>query len=742
MKRAKFISLSLFKLLLLFSLVIPIKPVNSQTNSGLTWLNPLPQGNNINWVKRWDSQTIYALGDKATFMKTTDGGLTWYHKSGLYGSNNINSAQSFNDAYFIDKNTGWACGYQKVLKTTDAGITWDSVISGDDIWNNIQFINSNTGFISASFGGSITMTTDGGNTWSLMQNVPSGRYYCLYAVNEEKVIAVCNNGRIRKTTNGGINWTTINISPAIEYKSINFANENTGYICGNSGNVKYTTNFGDTWTTVGNGINNFSDLNDIDFFISPVLSGGPSNVYITGNDTGIYIAPIGIDNFTLVPIGNYSPGRDFVSTSVNSTGDTVVSAGEFGRIDVLEGSSHRSLTKTAKTWPLNDIWSDSTGNHIITVGYMDGSGTGDGAAIHNQILYSTNAGATWNTADFPDTIEQGLLCISMVNSLTGYVTGTSGIVSKTTNGGINWMNTSGTSTILDLYDIEFLNESTGYVFGYNGKGLKTTDGGNSWIDLNTNMGTSNIFGASFINVNTGWIVGNSGKVRKTTNGGDTFEIQNSGLGGIIFDVKMQDTNSGYLSGYEGNLKRTTDGGNTWFQVNTPYTLTNYSISFIDGLNGMSLSTEGYLFKTSTGGDTWEIIKTLSPQLSSVYMAASNTAYLCGSGGAIIRYGDVLTEVELTFSNTLPDDFFLEQNYPNPFNPSTTIRFGIPRQGLVSLKVYDMAGREVANLINNQQMNAGQITKSFDGSSLSSGVYFYSLIVDGKMIATKKMVLIK
>lgn len=94
----------------------------------------------------------------------------------------------------------------------------------------------------------------------------------------------------------------------------------------------------------------------------------------------------------------------------------------------------------------------------------------------------------------------------------------------------------------------------------------------------------------------------------------------------------------------------------------------------------------------------------------------------------------------TISNVIPEKFTLEQNYPNPFNPSTIIKFGLPFNGLVKLKVYDILGREVANLVNTDML-AGTYEYTFDGSALSSGVYFYSLEA-GDFKETKRMLLIK
>ncbi|MCU0372518.1 MAG: T9SS type A sorting domain-containing protein, partial [Ignavibacteria bacterium] len=99
--------------------------------------------------------------------------------------------------------------------------------------------------------------------------------------------------------------------------------------------------------------------------------------------------------------------------------------------------------------------------------------------------------------------------------------------------------------------------------------------------------------------------------------------------------------------------------------------------------------------------------------------------------------------EITTS-TLPKTFELYQNYPNPFNPTTKISFDLPKDAKVKLVIYDILGREMKTLINNEFRTAGKYTTEFNGSQLASGVYFARILVnDGKdFIAVKKMVLIK
>jgi Secretion system C-terminal sorting domain len=92
------------------------------------------------------------------------------------------------------------------------------------------------------------------------------------------------------------------------------------------------------------------------------------------------------------------------------------------------------------------------------------------------------------------------------------------------------------------------------------------------------------------------------------------------------------------------------------------------------------------------------------------------------------------------STFIPESYSLQQNYPNPFNPTTVIRYSLSENSFISLKVYDILGKEVATLVNEKQ-NAGTYSFEFNGSNLSSGIYFYK-IEAGDFRETKRMVLIK
>ncbi len=93
------------------------------------------------------------------------------------------------------------------------------------------------------------------------------------------------------------------------------------------------------------------------------------------------------------------------------------------------------------------------------------------------------------------------------------------------------------------------------------------------------------------------------------------------------------------------------------------------------------------------------------------------------------------------NNSIPQAFQLFQNYPNPFNPTTNIQFDLINSSVVTLKVFNVLGEEVATLINNEALNAGAHTIQFDGADLSSGVYMYRLESNG-IASTRKMILMK
>ena len=161
----------------------------------------------------------------------------------------------------------------------------------------------------------------------------------------------------------------------------------------------------------------------------------------------------------------------------------------------------------------------------------------------------------------------------------------------------------------------------------------------------------------------------------------------------------------------------TETNNRGFEVQRKTTGEYESVAFVEG-KGTTTETQNYLFRDKN-------------LLSGTYTYRLKQMDFDGS----FSYSD---EVEIDIDQ--PDVFYLGQNYPNPFNPSTVIKYSVPADGNVSLKVYDILGNEVSTLVD-EFKQAGTFDVSFDGANLSSGVYYYRLTA-GEMTTTKKLMITK
>jgi hypothetical protein len=158
---------------------------------------------------------------------------------------------------------------------------------------------------------------------------------------------------------------------------------------------------------------------------------------------------------------------------------------------------------------------------------------------------------------------------------------------------------------------------------------------------------------------------------------------------------------------------------------------------------------GLIAKTTNGGTNFDVLPTItSNSLNCVRFSGTNVGWIVGDNGVILKTttGGITFEQESTVD--IPSNFKLFQNYPNPFNPNTIIRYTIPRgspigafgDDKVTLKVYDIIGREIETLVN-ENLKPGTYEVKFDGSKLASGVYFYKLQA-GDFQETKKLILLK
>lgn len=191
--------------------------------------------------------------------------------------------------------------------------------------------------------------------------------------------------------------------------------------------------------------------------------------------------------------------------------------------------------------------------------------------------------------------------------------------------------------------------------------------------------------------------------------------------------------------YEGMLVKfsnvTVSDVNPTFSEQTEFEITNSSKAIIVRRDGRN--TYSNLVSDSASGYTILRVGNKIGSLTGIIYYAGNRYKVEPRTNA--DFSNV-TGVSIAYKNTIPNQYALLQNYPNPFNPSTTIRYELPANGFTVLKVYNILGQEVAQLVNETQ-NAGVYNVSFDASHLASGMYVYKLTV-GDFVQIKKMMLLK
>jgi photosystem II stability/assembly factor-like uncharacterized protein len=401
-----------------------------------------------------------------------------------------------------------------------------------------------------------------------------------------------------------------------------------------------------------------------------------------------------------------------------------------------------------------------------------------GGLTSPYVFRTTDGGTTWTSLPTNGLATKALMCIWAIDDMTCYVgdggdpggtTGGDAIVSKTTNGGQNWtavFNTGGTAGFFNgivfsrsnpLYGIAESDPPNGVGQPYYIQ--KTTNGGGSWSNSTAPGVPSNASGQNSVmmidNNFYGWGLNAAAQVTMTSNGGTSwfngvFSILGTFTSGLAFNdnklIGIASTSTSFP-----NIARTTNGGTTWASISTggAGVTTNSAVKFINGTNtcyfvGQSTSS-AFIYKSTNSGLNWTAMT--SPvgtvnffHFDFVRVGSTVTGFAANPAGAIIKLTETVTTIS-TENSIVPGEFKLNQNYPNPFNPSTTISFSLPKSEFVTLKVYNVLGKEVATLIN-KKLDAGNYNELFEApSDLTSGVYFYKLTA-GSFSDTRKLTLIK
>jgi len=393
------------------------------------------------------------------------------------------------------------------------------------------------------------------------------------------------------------------------------------------------------------------------------------------------------------------------------------------------------------------------------------TGNGNPNDTSGYILKTTNGGDNWSLK-FTD--MRDFTRVKFINSKTGFVCGGYGNgvrLLKSTNGGDNWYSLLANDQII-IYDMSVLNEDTIWIVSLNGfydAVLRTTNGGISWEEQYS-WGSLQRAKIYMYNARIGFICNSIylSDIRKTTNGGNNWSIVAPNE--TFYDMYFADSLTGWKAGGD-NVKKATNGGINWIQQTLPEggsgqiiityfeRMSKYNKDTIWGAGGQiafpNSRVKAILYRTTNQGNNWlyqipdtsinigyfYFVQFINHKIGWAYCDVNKGIHTIVGGDTTFLSG--LQKI----SNEIPNDYILHQNFPNPFNPRTVIGYEIKKTSFVRLDVFDITGKEVVVMVNKKQ-SAGKYEVDFMGKFSPSGIYFYRLMADGKIIDTKKMLLVK
>ncbi|MFA7361780.1 MAG: T9SS type A sorting domain-containing protein [Candidatus Kapaibacterium sp.] len=712
------------------------------TNAGTTWTRKFIYPSWRLAFKPGDPTRVYGAGETYSgsqwFSYSTDSGENWLEYEFGSGTNASRTELAIapsdaNIVYLLTSNS--LGGVNGIYKSTNSGVNFTAVNSGSPA--------GMLGYYTDGSGGS------GGQ----------GTYDLCIAVKPDDANTIFIGGITTwKSTNGGVNFTA-NTSWT-SHPSYNFSGapvthadkhamiyqSASVFFEGNDGGIYKTTNGGTSWTDLSNGLaisqiyrigvaqtSSTTVLTGLQDNGSKLFSGG-SWSDVTGGDGMECIVDYSNAQYMYA---TYVRGTIYRSTNGGISFPTTISAnlpggqrtGAWVTPYIIDPNNSSTLiagydsvyksTNRGNTWTLISQ-SLSTSAKLRSLAIAPSNSNILYTADRTAMWKTTNGGATnWTSVTLPALSGNYITYLTVKNTdqntvwLTcgGYTSGTK--VFESTNGGTNWTNISTGLPNLPVMCILHYKTATdrNVLFAGTDLGVYVKDGANSWVFYSN--GLPNVV-VTELDV---YYNASGDRLRAGTYGRGLWETLIEGalpveLQSFTSHVNYNSVTLNWTTSSETNNKgfaveKTPEGKNEWNKV-----------GYVEG-KGNSNQYVNYSFKEN--GIT-----------TGTYLYRLKQIDYNGN----IKYHKLNSAVKIG----VPEKFSLSQNYPNPFNPKTKIDFQIPAKGFVSIKVYDILGKEAAVLIN-ETKDAGYYTVEFDGSKLSSGLYFYR-ITSGSFTKQLKMILIK
>ncbi|MDG7000482.1 MAG: T9SS type A sorting domain-containing protein, partial [Nitrososphaerota archaeon] len=614
-----------------------------------------------------------------------------------------------------------------VLRSTDGGQTWIQV---DTSFNRI--IKTLAVKDSMIFAGGYGMfrSTDDGSSWTTMENGLQG-YYGLtitgFAMDGSKLYATSSAGLLLSTDDGD-NWANLTSNALPEGQANCIAIDDTTIIVGTPGGMVRSTDDGISWYKDNTGLPTTAG------FYIPVLSlAVDGNLILAGTSAGLYVSSD--SGASWFDANNGLPGNQVWSLA--ESGATLFAATESSGV---YRSSNNGTSWTPAT----------TGIILSEVNSITGDSSYVYASIQGSLFLSTDNGTTW-TAN--TSLKSASVRYVKVIGASVYAIGNTGVSVSSDNGGTwNTINDSLDGTIAPSFLVE---SGSNLIVAYydTGKVFLSSDNGATWKNVGRDLPEV----ASLATTGSNVIAGSRDGMYLSTDHGETWTNVDDTLINInTIAVDGPDIFAGrYHWPYSdlmpptppGGVFRSTDGGLTWssYDSRIPFDPQVYAVAVRD--EDVFAGSSPGLYVSTVTGNNWVNVGENLPAWTVLSLFVGDSSVFAGMerGGIWRAPLSEVTAIEQPAPVASPQSFQLGQNYPNPFNPTTTISYQLKSASHVTLKIYDVLGREVTTLVNKKQ-DEGYYAVRFDGTKLASGVYFYQINVRGDngqtFVSTRKALLLK
>ncbi len=679
------------------------------TNNGNSWerLTGFPEFEKIFITTNGNYFTARGEFNGKGLFVSQDKGITWDSiNSGIESWTIDNLVMDNENRLFILtsklENSVW---YYGIYRSTDLGKNWTRITKGigDQLLYHIYVNKKGTLYVD-NFGwlpsNEIYKSIDHGDSWkqlsgkSIVTNMIIGDNDEIYFGTYDGTTGNCN---IQKSTDDGVTWSTITIPAGLTIRNIALTKSGKLITYNYSSGIYISSDNGVTWKQSNSGLPLFNFDSNL---CKALLTNPKNNEVFFVYDEGVYLSED--DGTSWKSINNGLKGLVFDYLTSDYQNDFYL--GGSGR---LFFSSNSGISWEEKTQKLSDNPTRSAPTNVFVL-------PDNKLLLLDQFIYvSTDRGDSWEKTSY-------LNASSEDNFIGAYTRNNGKVIAWKYNGWCNYSEDNGnTWSLLMFYlpnssgmsDVKFDGKNNFYTLkpGWSKGFYFSNDNGNSWTDISTQFP----YGCS----------------------PQYFDLDSSdNLYGLWY-------NSTDYPHYE--MHYSTDNGTNWIKVGDNIDV-NYIREFFVLDNGnIFVGTGEGLIRKNKDSNSW--VKLSSDAIEKLILTKDNRLAALSLNDykefSLLIANNPITAVDKV-NNSIPSDFSLSQNYPNPFNPETNIKYQLPNHSHVSLKIFDMLGRKIATLIDeNKQPGVYSLIINANNLHLSSGIYFYQMR-SGYFTKTIKMIYLK